>query len=159
MTQLLQPRVGEGGRQGRESLSEVAVATLVEIGRLTRSRDLQSALSTADEIAALQQAELLASLRGHPGPTREDLLDGVRSCFVKGAMDAEGALLMGIVAHVMTGKEIGEVPATAGVPPIILSFRNEAEQACLDIHDSLKKRISSRFTANPSTAAPAGFYR
>ena len=46
------------------------------------------ALSTADEIAALQQARLLAALRGHPGPTREDLLDGVRSCFVKGAMDA-----------------------------------------------------------------------
>lgn len=137
------------GAKAASPLSEVAVATLVEIGRLTRSRDLQSALSTADEIAALQQAELLASLRGHPGPTREDLLDGVRSCFVKGAMGAEGALLMGIVAHVMTGKDIGEVPATAGVPPIILSFRNEAEQARLDIHDSLKKRISLEIYRKP----------
>ena len=120
----------------------VATALLVEIGALTRSKDMQIALSTADEIAALQQAQLLASLRGHPGPTREDLLDGVRSCFVKGSMDAEGTVLMGLVGHVLTGKDIGDVPATAGVPPIILNFRREAERARLDIADSLKKRLS-----------------
>jgi hypothetical protein len=121
---------------------EIATEILVEIGSLTRKKDMQIALSTADEIAALQQARLLASLRGHPGPTREDLLDGVRSCFVKGSMDAEGTVLMGIVAHVLTGKEIGDVPASAGVPPIVASFRKEAERARLDIKDSLKKRVS-----------------
>jgi hypothetical protein len=92
----------------------VATSILVEIGALTRTKETQFSLSTADEIAALQQAKLLASLRGHPGPTREDLLDGVRSCFVKGSMDAEGAVLMEIVARVLTGKEIGDVPSTAG---------------------------------------------
>ena len=121
---------------------DIATEILVEIGSLSRKRDMQNALSTADEIAALQQARLLASLRGHPGPTREDLLDGVRSCFVKGSMDAEGTVLMGIVAHVLTGKEIGDVPATAGVPPIVASFRKEAERARLDIKDSLKKKVS-----------------
>ncbi len=120
----------------------VATELLVEIGALTRRKDMQIALSTADEIAALQQARLLAALRGHPGPTREDLLDGVRSCFVKGAMDAEGTVLMGIVSHLLTGKEIGDVPAAAGVPPIISSFRKECERARLDISDSLKKRLS-----------------
>ena len=85
-------------------------------------------MSTADEIAALQQAKLLASLRGHPGPTREDLLDGVRSCFVKGSMDAEGTVLMGIVGHVLTGKDIGDVPATAGVPPIVSSFAKKPNE-------------------------------
>jgi Family of unknown function (DUF5682) len=125
-----------------DPLGEIATEILVEIGSLTRRKDMQIALSTADEIAALQQARLLASLRGHPGPTREDLLDGVRSCFVKGSMDAEGTVLMGIVAHVLTGKEIGDVPASAGVPPIVMSFRKEAESARLDIKDSLKKRVS-----------------
>ena len=125
-----------------DAFGTIATEILVEIGALSRKRDMQNALSTADEIAALQQARLLASLRGHPGPTREDLLDGVRSCFVKGSMDAEGTVLMGIVAHVLTGKEIGDVPASAGVPPIVASFRKEAERARLDIKDSLKKRIS-----------------
>src|ERR1700752_263469 len=122
--------------------STVATKILVEVGALTRRKDMQVALSTADEIAALQQASLLASLRGHPGPTREDMLDGVRSCYVKGSMDAEGTVLMGIVSHVLTGKEIGEIPATAGVPPIVVSFRREAARARLDISDSLKRRVS-----------------
>ncbi len=125
-----------------DAYAAVATAILVEIGALTRRKDMQHSLSTADEIAALQQAQLLAALRGHPGPTREDLLDGVRSCFVKGSMDAEGAVLMGIVTHVLTGKDVGEVPASAGVPPIVSSFRKEAERARLDISDSLRKRVS-----------------
>jgi hypothetical protein len=125
-----------------EPYYSVATSILVEIGAMTRKKDMQIALSTADEIAALQQACLLASMRGHRGPTREDLLDGVRSCFVKGSMDAEGAVLMGIVGHVLTGKDIGHVPATAGVPPIVASFRKEAERARLEIQDSLKRRVS-----------------
>jgi hypothetical protein len=125
-----------------EPHSTVASSILVEIGRLTRRKDMQVALSPADEIAALQQARLLASLRGHPGPTREDLLDGIRSCFVKGAMDAEGTVLMGIIGHALTGNEIGKVPAIAGVPPIVASFRKEAEKARLDIQNSIKKRVS-----------------
>jgi hypothetical protein len=132
----------EFSRGNSEPHSAVATAILVEIGAMTRRKDMQIALSTADEIAALQQSRLLASFRGHPGPTREDLLDGVRSCFVKGAMDAEGTVLMSIVGHVLTGKEIGDVPANAGVPPIIVSFRKEAERARLDIQDSLKRRVS-----------------
>ena len=129
-------------RGGPDPRLSVATTLLVEIGALTRRKNSQLSLSTADEIAALQQAQLLASLRGHPGPTREDLLDGVRSCFVKGSMDAEGAVLMGLVSHVLTGKEIGDVPASAGVPPIVFSFRKQAERARLDISDSLKKRVS-----------------
>lgn len=132
----------EFARGNSDPHSAVAVDLLVEIGAMTRKKDLQITLSTADEISALQQARLLASLRGHPGPTREDLLDGIRSCFVKGAMNAEGALLMGIVAHVLTGKDIGSVPEIAGVPPIVTSFRKEAERARLDIKDSVKKRVS-----------------
>jgi hypothetical protein len=122
--------------------AEVATALLVEIGELTRRKEMQLSLSTADEIAALQQAQLLAAFRGHPGPTREDLLDGVRSCFVKGSMDAEGIVLMGIVGHLLTGKDIGEVPASAGVPPIVTNFRKEVERARLDISDSLKRQLS-----------------
>jgi hypothetical protein len=122
--------------------ARVAVSFLVEIGATTRKKDMQVALSTADEIAALQHARHLASMRGHAGPTREDLLDGVRSCFVKGSMDAEGAVLMGLAQHVLTGSEIGNIPASAGTPPIVASFQKEAERARLDISNSLKKQIA-----------------
>jgi hypothetical protein len=122
--------------------SRVAVSFLVEIGATTRRKDMQVGLSTADEIAALEHARHLAAMRGHAGPAREDLLDGVRSCFVKGSMDGEGAVLMGLVHHVLTGSEIGNVPATAGTPPLVASFRKEAERARLDISNSMKKQVT-----------------
>lgn len=132
-----------------EPYARIATSMLVEIGSSTRRNDMQISLSAADEIAALQQASMLAALRGHPGPLREDLLDGVRSCFVKGGMDAEGTVLMSIVSHIFSGKEIGSVPATAGAPPIVNSFRNEAERARLDISDSVKRRVSLELYRRP----------
>jgi Family of unknown function (DUF5682) len=127
---------------GSAAHARVAVSFLVEIGSITRKKDMQVGLSTADEIAALEHASLLASMRGHAGPTREDLLDGVRSCFVKGSMDGEGAVVMGLVQHILTGSEVGSVPATAGTPPIVASFRKEAERARLDISNSLKRQVA-----------------
>jgi hypothetical protein len=127
---------------GSAAHARVAVSFLVEIGSITRKKDMQVGLSTADEIAALEHASLLASMRGHAGPTREDLLDGVRSCFVKGSMDGEGAVVMGLVQHILTGSEVGNVPATAGAPPIVASFRKEAERARLDISNSLKRQLA-----------------
>jgi hypothetical protein len=129
--------------------TEIATSILVEVGAMTREKDMQVALSVADEIAALQQARLLAAFRGHAGPTREDLLDGARSCFVKGGMEAEGTVLMSLVAHVLSGKAIGHVPAGAGVPPIVASFRREVERAKLDIQDSLKRRATLEIYRNP----------
>ena len=132
-----------------EPYGEIASSILVEIGSDTRRMDMQIALSTADEIAALQQASMLAAFRGHPGPLREDLLDGVRSCFVKGGMDAEGSVMMSIVAHILSGREIGNVPATAGAPPIVNSFRREAERSRLDISDSVMRRVSLELYRRP----------
>ena len=120
----------------------------MEIGALTRSKGLQIALSTADEIAALQQAQLLASLRGHPGPLREDLLDGIRSSFVKGAMDAEGEVVLGITHHVLTGNQIGDIPPEAGECPIVTNFRERARQSRLNLDDATRRKLSLEIYRN-----------
>ena len=63
---------GDAGRAALDAASRV----LVEVGHLTRERDLGPKLSAADEIAALEQARRLARFRGHAdGPTR-----GSRRC-------------------------------------------------------------------------------
>lgn len=144
----------EGGRAALDAASRV----LVEVGHLTRERDLGTKLSTADEIAALEQARRLARFRGHAaGPTREDLLDSVRSCFVKGAMDGEGQLLMDLVYGVLAGQSVGDLPAGVGVPPVVEDFRRRAaslrlkiadsapKQLALDIYRKAAHRLSSRF--------------
>ncbi len=125
-----------------KACEELAARILVDLGQLTRRKKLAVALSPADEIAALEHTRRLAMLRGHPGPTREDLLDGIRSCFVKGAMDAEGEIVLGLARHTLGGTSIGEVPAEAGVPPLVADFRETAQRLRLNINDSVRRKTS-----------------
>jgi hypothetical protein len=124
------------------AFADIAAKILVELGQLTRRKKLAVALSPADEIAALEQSRRLAMMRGHPGPTREDLLDGVRSCFVKGSMDAEGEIVLGLARHTLGGTGIGEVPPEAGVPPLVEDFRVTAQKLRLNIKDSVRRKSS-----------------
>ncbi len=124
------------------AFADIAARILVDLGQLTRRKKLAVALSPADEIAALEQSRRLAAMRGHPGPTREDLLDGIRSCFVKGSMDAEGELVLGLARHALGGTSIGEVPPEAGVPPLVEDFRVTARKLRLNIQDSVRRKSS-----------------
>jgi hypothetical protein len=124
------------------AFASLAAKILVDLGQLTRRKKLAVALSPADEIAALEQSRRLASMRGHPGPTREDLLDGIRSCFVKGSMDAEGEIVLGLARHALGGTSIGEVPPEAGVPPLVEDFRAAAQKLRLNITDSVRRKSS-----------------
>ncbi len=127
----------ESGRlSGGEAAREVAARVLVELGRTTRKERWLTSLSTADEIAALEQACRMAQLRNHPGPTREDLMDGVRSCLVKGAMDAEGQAVLGLAWRVMGGTGLGEVCPGAGLAPLVQDARRTAEDLRLGTTDS-----------------------
>jgi hypothetical protein len=125
-----------------EPFASIAARILVELGQLTRQKKLAVALSAADEIAALEQSRRLAAMRGHPGPTREDLLDGIRSCFVKGSMDAEGEIVLGLAGHALGGTSIGEVAPEAGVPPLVEDFRVIAQKLRLNIRDSIRRKSS-----------------
>jgi hypothetical protein len=120
---------------------EAAGQLLVEVGRFIRDRDLSVTVSAADEIAALAQARRLAEMRGHGSPTREDLLDAMRSCLVPGAMDAEGVVVMGLVRQVLSGWSAGCVAPGAGVPPLVDDFRRTAAKLGLKIDDSLAKEL------------------
>lgn len=128
-------REGGGDAGGGAMVAEL----LVEVARLSRERGLPSALSTADAIAAVGQARSLASLRGHRLPQREDVLDAVRSVYVKGEMDGEGEILLGLVREVLSGSAVGRVPATAARPPIVDDFRREAGRLRLPV-DTIERR-------------------
>ena len=146
-----------GLRAGGEAARDVAARVLVELGRTTRKERWLTSLSTADEIAALEQACRMAQLRNHPGPTREDLMDGIRSCLVKGAMDVEGQAVVGLALRVMGGSGLGEVCAGAGLAPLVQDARSTAEglhlsttdsrvrELELDLYRSVRHRKLSRF--------------
>jgi hypothetical protein len=113
---------------------------IVELGQ--RLRKQKGDASTDDEIQALAQVERLARLRGHVTPTREDLLDGIRTSFVKGAVDIEGVVVLTLARTMLAGTRIGEVPRDAGQPPIVHDFRTTAAGLKLDLQGSEQKVVT-----------------
>jgi hypothetical protein len=120
----------------------VAANVVVEIGRLARERNLATLVSTPDAIAAVQMIRQLAVLRGHPWPLREDMLDGIRSCCVKGEMGTEGQLLMRLVHEVLTGDRVGKLPPHTSTPPIVADFQREARRLRLDLDSARRREIT-----------------
>jgi len=127
---------------------------LVALGGRLRERGGE--VSAADEIAALAQAERLARLRGHRQLSREDLLDGIRSAFIKGAEDIEGVAVLAQARALLAGARIGAVPRAAGHPPIVQDFRDtaarlrlrldgiETQTVALDLYRKVAHRETSR---------------
>lgn len=130
---------GSGGSVPAVASPDIAAEFIVEVGRLTREREFPSPVSTPDAIAAVQLTKQLAVLRGHATPTREDLLDGIRSCFVKGEVQTEGRLVMNLILEVLAGNQVGSLPPDAGVPPIVEDFRRQSRELRLPV-DSVDQR-------------------
>jgi hypothetical protein len=128
---------------------------MVELGRLLREKN--SGTSVSDEIVALNQAKRLAALRGHARMSREDLLDGIRSAFVKGTEDIEGVMVLASARKLLAGERVGDVPPEAGQPPIVDDFRRTAarlrvdldrvdtKEVALDLYRKVSHREISRF--------------
>lgn len=121
---------------------QTAAQLLLQIRSQSQRRQALTSLSIADSIAALEQANRLARLRQHPGPSRDDLLDACRSCFVKGELDGEGAIMMTVVDQSLRGDRIGCLPAHIGVPPIVEDFRRRAKQLRLKIDQGQPKTLT-----------------
>ncbi len=132
------------------------VASLVvDLARACRKR--LAGASSADAIAALDQTRRLARLRGHGSPSREDLMDGVRSVFIKGSDDVEGVAVLALARKFLAGDRVGNVPPEAGVPPIVEDFRRtaarlrvdldrvDAREVALDLYRKSRAREASRF--------------
>ncbi len=99
-------------------------------------------VSPADEIVALTQARQLARFRGHPVLAREDLVDGVRSVFIKGAEDIEGVAVLALARKLLAGDRVGDVPPEVGQPPIVGDFRQTAVALKLDLDKVQAKEVS-----------------
>jgi hypothetical protein len=125
-----------------EVRAHAAADIAVEVGRLTRLRGLHPAVTTPDAVAAVRMSRELAAFRNHPWPTRDDVLDGMRSCFVKGEAVTDGALLLRLVGEVLAGNRVGQVPSAAGVPPIVEDFHREARRLKLPVDSVERKELA-----------------
>ncbi len=138
----------ERGRPAATALRSAAVEVLVDLSRATRKRRTGPVVSTAQVIDAIATAVRLAEMRGRPGPSREDVLDAIRSCFVKGALDAEGALVMAQVKRQLAGAKVGAVPPEAGSPPIADDFHRLARELRLDVRQAARRESTLELYKN-----------
>lgn len=126
---------------GAPDLHAVAAEALTRLARRTREQGLAEQLSTADAQAALLQATRLAALRGHAGPGREDVLDAVRSCFVKGAADEGTAGFAADLRRFFGGSALGDIPPSSGSPPLLEDARRQAGLHGLRLDDSSPRTV------------------
>jgi hypothetical protein len=146
---------GSAPREPEHPRLSATLTALLDIAHHLRTRHkMQVPVPTV--IAAYAQAVQLAALRDRPAPLRSDLLDAVTSCFVKGDVDVEGALVQAAVRHTLTGSAVGTVPPGAGTPPLVNDVRERLraqrlqidarvrQTASLDIYRRRAHRVTSR---------------
>lgn len=124
----------EGGSE--DPFVTVALDLLTRFAQQTRAQDNTDAASTAIVQAAALQVVRLAALRGNAGPGRQDLLDGIRSCFIKGAIDQGTHGFTADLRRFLGGTRIGDVPPSAGSPPLIEDARRRARAAGVRLDDT-----------------------
>lgn len=88
---------------------------------------------------AVEQAERLAALRGRPFPARDDILDAIRSSFIKDEIPGEQVPLLNELRAWLTGSAIGEVPPSAGSPPLVEAVRVQARSLGFTVADGERR--------------------
>jgi len=136
----------------------VALDCLTRFAQQTRAQDQLDPVSTALVQAAALQAQRLADLRGNAGPGRQDLLDAMRSCFVKGAMDDGTRGFTADVRAFLGGSRIGDVPPSAGSPPLIEDARRLARAAGMRLDDSTARVARLDLYRKPSHRQRSRFF-
>ncbi|MFX1254439.1 MAG: DUF5682 family protein [Promethearchaeota archaeon] len=98
---------------------------------LQLSRNLQetsSAVSTADSINAYSLAKNLAAFRGRSQIAREDILDAITSCYIKGERDVVGVEILRQAEKFLIGEEIGTISTDVSDIPIIEDFNIQTKK-------------------------------
>lgn len=85
----------------------------------TARKDGRLRVSTAALQAASEQASRLAHFRGHPTPSRNDVLDAVQSCWVKGDIETGHGRVMNIIRELFCGDRKGSIGKRIEDPPLV----------------------------------------
>lgn len=135
----MQTRARAGATLDARVRTDAALSMIFEIADALRTRHGVPVPAPA-LAAAYEQSLRLAQLRQRAAPLRNDVLDAVTSCFVKGAVDAEGTVVLGTANQILSGRVIGRVPPGASRPPLVKDFEYRARRQRLRIDDPEPRR-------------------
>ena len=100
-----------GGLLWRETALDLAS------GFTRQARAEGHAIAVPQQVEMIRVAEALAQMRGRPGALRHDLIDAARTALVKGEAGPREAWTERLIEY-LRGNAIGDVPASAGSPPL-----------------------------------------
>ncbi|MBD2801056.1 4-aminobutyrate aminotransferase [Xenorhabdus sp. M] len=137
--------------------NKMGVAFLTNIAEAIRKKEFDNPPSYITVKNAAEQSLRLAALRGHAGPGRYDLLDGLQSSFIKGSLnDSQNELWKEITTH-FSGFLLGTIPVGTATPPLVAetygrakAFRFKLDDTLtkvtkLDVYRNAQHRLRSRF--------------
>ena len=126
-------------QSGREYRQRLTLALLSEIAdKLRQQPNYNSSTGFVPLKSAIEQATLLADLRGHVGAGRYDLFDAIQSCFIKESIDNTHNEFWLSVQSCLSGNLLGEVPTGTSQPPLVN-----------DVYSTLKKYRFKLDDTNP----------
>ncbi len=117
----------------------VALQVLMDLAEELRTK-YKLALPMPALTAAYEQCLRLAQLRQRVAPVRDDVLDAITSCFVKGDADGDGVFVRAAAQQILTGVAMGKVPPSANLPPLVKDFNYRARRQRLKIDDAASHR-------------------
>ncbi|MDO5558336.1 MAG: DUF5682 family protein [Oscillospiraceae bacterium] len=102
-------------------------------------------ISLPDMIQALYMANELAHLRGREQPGVFDLIDGVRSSFVKDAIDDTSVSELDFLYRIITGVKAGSISINDDkfslIPPCVADFRSQCRKYRINIRSVLTHNV------------------
>ncbi|WP_169721620.1 DUF5682 family protein [Nocardioides alkalitolerans] len=139
-------RAAEDDGDGPGAVGPAQVTEHVLVEAVAALREAGAPLSAADLIAARASMLGLATLRGHPRPWRDDLVDALTSTLVKDTVAADAATsadgghpLINRVRVLMRGDAVGRLAPGTDLPPLVL----EVEARCAELGMPLERRAAS----------------
>lgn len=113
------------------------------------ARKTQS-ISLPDEINALNMARSLATLRGKAATGVYELLDGVKSCFIKGDIHATSTFEIDFLLRLLSGMGAGKIVANDCIPPVVKEFRALCSHHRLKTSTVERQEVTLDIIKNPA---------
>ena len=107
-------------KQKKDPFASTVLEYIIKTARYARKTQM---ISLPDEINALNMARSLAVLRGKQSTGVYELLDGVRSCFVKGDLNATSTFEEDFLYRLLSGMGTGKIADNDCIPPVVREFR------------------------------------
>lgn len=145
--------MAEGGASG-QTWRDLGTDLIADFARAMREEGHPITLPA--QVEAMRMAESLSLMRGRPGALRHDLLDGVKAALTKGEATAQD-IWVSRFQDFLCGDSLGDVPPSAGSPPLVEDVRQKATRHRFDLSDSQSRRRKLDIRRKPAHLATSRF--